>query len=92
MKQVTFAVVLVAVGLVVGLVMPGVFAQTPQAEVQKWQQFCEDHTQGVGGKKNSAVSRANRSAATHGTGGYQLVSGASRGQATLVLCYRRPVQ
>ena len=27
------------VGLAVGLVMPGVFAQTPQAEVQKWSSF-----------------------------------------------------
>jgi len=54
MKQVTIAVGLVAVGLAAGLVMPGILAQTPQAEVQRWEQFCEES-----GSKKGALERAN---------------------------------
>jgi len=83
---------MVAVGLValaVGLVMPGVFAQAPQAEFQKWEQFCERHTLGA---KDLIAAKANPSAAAHGKNGYQLVSSARGGEGnggSLILCYRR---
>jgi hypothetical protein len=72
------------IGLAVGLVMPGVFAQAPQAEGQKWEQFCEDH----GPKKG--LERANASAARHGKDGYELVGG--QWNQTYTLCYRRPAR
>lgn len=75
-------------GLAVGLVMPGVFAQTPQAEVQKWQQFCERHN------RKAYFENANASMAAHGKKGYELVT-ATSGDPSLnyiVLCYRRPAR
>jgi hypothetical protein len=63
-------VVVGLIGLAVGLVMPDVLAQAPQAaEVQLREQFCEEY---VGSKK--AVSKGSQSAAAHGKKGYQLVS------------------
>ena len=44
------------VGLAVGLVMPRVVAQSAQAEVQKWEQFCEGYD-GVRAVKNSERER-----------------------------------
>lgn len=74
------------VGLALGLVMPGVFAQAPQAEVQKWEQFCEEHS-----GPRVAVRNGNVSMARHGKhGGFQLVS--STWSNALVLCYRRPAR
>ena len=85
MKQVTFAAGLIALGLVLGQAMPQVFAQTPQPQVQKWEHFCEGHD-GL-----RAVKRANESMATHEKKGYALI-GVGVGDASLVVCFRRPVQ
>lgn len=86
MKQVVLSVGLLSLGLAVGLVVPGVFAQAPQAEVQKWEQFCERYS-GTGRKP---LDKANASAAAHGENGYQLVSLAWPGDYTY--CYRRPAR
>ena len=77
-------------GLALGLVIPGVFAQAPQAEVQKWEQFCETHRSQRGTDK--VVKAANPSAAEHGKRGFQLVSVAGGLQGSVVLCYRRPAR
>jgi len=78
------------VGLAVGLVMPGVFAQAPQAEVQKWEQFCETQTYRRG--TAATVEAANPRIASHGKNGYQLVGGVPSPRGPLVFCYRRPMQ
>ena len=83
------------VGLALGLVLPGVVAQAPQAEVQKWEQFCELYN--FGGRGDMITDRANPSAAAHGKTGYQLVVGTRGGgggndTSNLVLCYRRPAR
>jgi len=77
------------VGLALGLVMPGVLAQAPQAEVQKWEQFCEIHTH-----SRKLRQEVNARAKTHGTQGYQLVSGSTYAQnnTSILLCYRRPAR
>ena len=91
MKQVTFAVGLLVLGLTVGLVIPGVFAQAPQAEVQKWEGFCEIPKQH--GSLQKGIAKANVSVAAQGEKGYQLVSGTTFDNAgALVLCYRRPAR
>jgi hypothetical protein len=92
MKQVTFAVALIALGLAVGLAMPRVFAQAPQAEIQKWEQFCEISTmRGSAIRKN--IEAGNASMASHGKNGYQLATVSTFGDsAVLLLCYRRPVR
>ena len=108
MKQVTFAVGLLALGLALGLVLPQVFAQSPQAErgreragvgapevqeVQEWEQFCELHK--WSGKGHMIKNKANPSASAHGKNGYQLVTSAGAGPGSgrdLVLCYRRPAR
>ena len=92
MKQVTFAVGLLVLGLALGLVMPGVFAQAPQAEVQKWEQFCERHRPDQGPRDDMMAERANPSAAAQGQNGYQLVSAATNRRDSLILCYRRPAR
>jgi heme oxygenase len=87
MKQVMIAVALVAAGLAVGLSLPQVFAQAPQAEVQKWEQFCEKFAQ------RKWMEEGNENMASHGTKGFQLVSTAVRGEMNSnVLCYRRPAR
>lgn len=101
MKQVTFAVGLLALGLALGLVLPQVFAQSPQAErareragvgapgVQQWEQFCEWPS--AGGTEKKASKAANASLASHGKEGYQLVS-AFGPRYQPILCYRRPAR
>ena len=78
------------VGLAVGLIMPGVVAQTPKAEVQKWEQFCEAYTSRK--KTTATIEAANPRVASHGKNGYQLVGAAQGPGYTVVLCYRRPAQ
>jgi len=89
MKQVTFAAGLLALGLALGLIMPGVLAQAPQGEVQKWEQFCEMASL----SPRKGMDDANASAEAHGKRGYELVSGAPwGGLKTFFLCYRRPAR
>ena len=88
MKQVAFSVGLLSLGLAVGLVMPRVLAQAPQAEVQKWEQFCEWTD---GGTEKRAATAVNAGLAANGKEGYQLVN-AFGGRYQPVLCYRRPAR
>ncbi len=102
MKQLTFAVSLLALGLAAGLVLPQVFAQSPQAErareragvggpqMQQWEQFCEVYKWSARGRM--VADRANPSAAAHGKNGYQLVTSGLTAGSDLVLCYRRPAR
>ncbi|MDH3653330.1 MAG: hypothetical protein OEN21_03600 [Myxococcales bacterium] len=84
------AVGLIGLGLAVGLVIPGVFAQSPQGEVQKWEQFCEVPPARGGYEK--ATKMMSESVAAHGKSGYQLVGAAPWDGNIWLLCYRRPAR
>ena len=73
------------VGLAAGLVVPGVVAQTPQAEAPKWEQFCEL-------LKARSLTTVSQNAAAYGKKGYELVSGSIGPNGSYFVCYRRPAR